>query len=74
METSKEQPQIVHLEDMKIKIQTFDNNFPLSINRKATVTNLKDKITEVESFINLVDNDSRQQAASYLPRKATSTE
>ncbi len=32
---------------MQIKIQTFDNVFPLTIKRSASIQDLKDKIQEV---------------------------
>lgn len=34
-------------EDMKIKIQTFDNIYPITIKRTSLVNELKDKIAQV---------------------------
>lgn len=34
-------------DEMKIKIQTFDNNFPVTLNRSASVLDLKEKIKQV---------------------------
>lgn len=34
-------------DEMKIKIQTFDNNFPVTLNRNASVLDLKEKIKQV---------------------------
>jgi hypothetical protein len=49
METSNEihEEGILLSEEMKIKIQTFDNNFPITVNRSATVSDLKEKIKQV---------------------------
>ena len=33
---------------MQIKIQTFDNVFPLTIKRSGSIQDLKDKIQEVQ--------------------------
>lgn len=35
-------------EEMKLKIQTFDNIYPISIKRSSNVGELKDKISEVK--------------------------
>lgn len=49
METSNEIQEEMNIlsEEMKIKIQTFDNNFPVSVFRNATVSDLKEKIKQV---------------------------
>lgn len=35
-------------EEMKLKIQTFDNIYPITIKRTSNVGELKDKISEVK--------------------------
>ena len=77
METTKElsEDDKMQIEEMKIKIQTFDNNFPIVIKRNASVAELKEKIREVKlSNIHLVNQYSKRKTKTYFPRKITATE
>ena len=56
-------------EEMKLKIQTFDNIYPISIKRSSNVGELKDKISEVKKKFNLVTQYSFNQATFNFSRK-----
>ena len=47
METQKENIIINSSDEMKIKIQTFDNIYPITIKRSSKVSELKEKIEQV---------------------------